>query len=291
MKKNNLWRIIWIVGIYAVLVAILYLVIMYKVKWEDKDFNKYLYFYDCSNQLCTSEIAPDKYYSKIICEDKICPFIKEINNNYLVLSNNSKSWIYDYENDKIINNYFTSYEHLNNNYYKAIDSNNMYGIIDIDGNVLVNFEYEYIDDFKNNILTYKKDNKYKFLNTLNMNQNTELYDKIVLINDKLYGYLKDEIYYIATYENYTPVNNIEYKYLYAYEDIIFAVHNKKIEILDSNLHNTLLMNISTFYEYTEKKEKDSLNIHVSNEILYFDIIQEDKKYIRYAYDLKNKKIL
>ena len=44
MKKNNLWRVIWIVGIYAVLVLILYLVIMYKVKWEDKDLHKYLYF-------------------------------------------------------------------------------------------------------------------------------------------------------------------------------------------------------------------------------------------------------
>ena len=43
MKNNSLWRVIWIVGIYAVLVSILYLVIIYKVKWENKDLNKYLY--------------------------------------------------------------------------------------------------------------------------------------------------------------------------------------------------------------------------------------------------------
>ena len=142
MKKNNLWRIVWIIGIYAILITILYLVIMYKVKWECKDFNKYLYFYDCSNQLCASDIKPDTYYSKIICEDDVCPYIKEINNNYLTLGSKNKSFIFDYKEGKINNNYFIDYEFLNNNFYKVIDSNNMYGIIDTNGNVLVNFDYK-----------------------------------------------------------------------------------------------------------------------------------------------------
>lgn len=291
MKKNNLWRIIWIIGIYAILITILYLVIMYKVKWEGRDFNKYLYFYDCSNQLCTSDTKPDKYYNKVLCEDDICPYIKEINNNYLTLSNDVKSWIYDYKNDEIINNYFVNYEYLNNNFYKAIDSNNMYGIIDTEGNVLVNFDYEYINDFKDNILVYKKNNKYKYLNIENMNQNTKLYDEIVLINSKLYGYLEEGSYYIASYENDTPVNDIKYNYLYAYNDIIFTIHDKKVEILDSNMKNTLLMSISTFYEYRQKSEIDSLNINIENNLLFFEIVLEDKKYIKYTYDLKNKKLL
>lgn len=34
-KKINLWKIIWIVGIFLILLLILYLVIEYKVKYED----------------------------------------------------------------------------------------------------------------------------------------------------------------------------------------------------------------------------------------------------------------
>ena len=48
MKKTNIWKIIWLVGVYVILLFILYLVIIYKVKWEDKDLNRYLYFYNCN---------------------------------------------------------------------------------------------------------------------------------------------------------------------------------------------------------------------------------------------------
>jgi len=34
-KKINIWKIIWVVGIFAVLLIILYLVVEYKVKYED----------------------------------------------------------------------------------------------------------------------------------------------------------------------------------------------------------------------------------------------------------------
>ena len=56
MRSSKIWRIIWIVGIYAVLVLILLLVIDYKVRWESKDLNTYLYFYNCNNNLCASII-------------------------------------------------------------------------------------------------------------------------------------------------------------------------------------------------------------------------------------------
>jgi len=35
-KKNfNIWRVLWVVGIFVILLLILYLVIEYKVKYED----------------------------------------------------------------------------------------------------------------------------------------------------------------------------------------------------------------------------------------------------------------
>ena len=73
INKNNIWKIIWVVGIYAILVLILYLVVIYKVKWEDQDLSKHLYFYECSQELCTTENEIDNYYSYIKCKDNICP--------------------------------------------------------------------------------------------------------------------------------------------------------------------------------------------------------------------------
>ena len=34
-KKINIWKIIWVAGIFAILLIILYLVVEYKVKYED----------------------------------------------------------------------------------------------------------------------------------------------------------------------------------------------------------------------------------------------------------------
>ena len=40
-KKNiNIWKVIWVVGIFAILLIILYLVVEYKVKYEDFSYNK-----------------------------------------------------------------------------------------------------------------------------------------------------------------------------------------------------------------------------------------------------------
>ena len=35
MKKFNLWKFIWVVGLFLALLLILYLVVEYKVKYED----------------------------------------------------------------------------------------------------------------------------------------------------------------------------------------------------------------------------------------------------------------
>ena len=35
LKKINFWKIVWVVGIFAILLIILYLVVEYKVKYED----------------------------------------------------------------------------------------------------------------------------------------------------------------------------------------------------------------------------------------------------------------
>jgi len=37
-KKVNIWKILWVAGIFVILLLILYLVIEYKVKYEDFSF-------------------------------------------------------------------------------------------------------------------------------------------------------------------------------------------------------------------------------------------------------------
>ena len=51
------------------------------------------------------------------------------------------------------------------------------------------------------------------------------------------------------------------------------------------------MRITTYYDYTIDNERDSLNIKVRDNILYFNVKNEDEKYTSYKYDIKNKKIL
>lgn len=294
MKNNNLWRIIWIVGIYALLVSILYLVIVYKVKWENKDLNKYLYFYNCSNSLCsTSDKLQGSYYSKILCDNDVCPYIENINNNLLILKNNDKSFIYDYLDEKIISNNYLQYKYLNDNYYIIVDEFGKQGIMDISGVVVVNPEYTSIGDYNEKYLVYldNDSNLYKIKDMTTGNDLSVSYEKIILINDKLYGYILDNKYYVSSYDSLPSESDTSYDYLYVLNDIILTINDKKIDIINYDLKSTLVMTIPTFYEYRAGQERDSLNIYEDNDIMYFNVFLEDNKYITYRYDLRNKKIL
>ena len=92
-KKKNVLRIIWVIGVYAILLLLLYLVVDYKVRWEDIDQNTYLYFYNCSGDLCTAEIEPTYYYGTVLCKNKDCPYIKEKYDSYLILKDSSREYI------------------------------------------------------------------------------------------------------------------------------------------------------------------------------------------------------
>lgn len=292
MKNNNLWRVIWVIGIYAVLAIILYLVIMYKVKWEDKDFNKYLYFYNCSNSLCTSDTPQNKYYSKIVCEDNACPYISNINDTVLILKKDNTSWLYDYAEEKIVNDKYVDYKYLNGKYYAVKDTNGMLGVIDTDGNIVVNFDnYDEIKDYNSKYFVYKKSGKYSLRNIDSNNDIQQNKDDIVLINDKLYALFEDGIYHFMYIENNSRVNDIGYNYIYSYDDTILAFSNKKVDILNTELKSTLVMPIATFYEYKARQERDSLKIRVNDNILHFVVILEDNKAVSYRYDLINKKVL
>lgn len=295
MKKSRLWRVIWIIALYGLLIAILYLVILYKVKWQDKDLNTYLYFYACDNNLCTSSTKPKEYYNKIVCENNICPYVEDINDNLVILNNSSKSWIYDYANNKIINNKYKEYKHINKNYYVFKDYNNKYGIMESQGKIILDPTYDDILDFKDNCLITREEDQFKIRSIENkdevlLNINAE-FSNFKLINSKYYLYQYDNKYYINTINGDNKINDSTYDYLLSIDNIVLAVSDKLIDILNNDLESTLIMKIPTYYEYKIVEERETLEPYIKDDILYFKVVLEDNKFITYKYDLQKQRII
>lgn len=292
MKSSKIWRIIWVIGIYAILSVILYLVILYKVEWEDKDLNTYLYFYDCNRSLCTSTTKPNNYYSKLECENESCPYITNIiNDSTIIIRNEEYSWIYNYIDGNTINNTYKEYRYIGNDMFVVSDVSNNQGVIDISSNVLVEPQYKYIDNYNNGYITYKENNMYGIDTTNKVYTIDANFEDIVLINDVIFAGKKDNLYKIYSYENIDNENNKDtYNYIYSYNDIIIAINNKKIDILTTDLKSTLLMKIDTFYEYTIEKERESLDFYTDEEFIYFKVFNNDNEYTKYKYNFKEKKL-
>lgn len=292
MKNNNLWRIIWVVGIYGILVVILYLVVLYKVKWENKDLNTYLYFYDCGYELCTSSLSStDEYYSKVACENDICPYITEIIDTKVILDNGEKMYIYDYTNGKIINDEYVTYKYLGNDFFAVTNEQNKQGIISNDGVVVVDFKYDKINDYLDNFVSYEENGLYGIFNEEKSIDIVAQYEDVVLINDILFAYKSNNYYYVKYFNSDNAEDNIEYDFVYSYNGIILAIKDKKINILDGDLNSILLMKIDTYYEYKTEWERESLNLHGKGNYLYFSIVDENGIEINYIYDTKNKRFI
>ena len=291
MKSSKLWRIIWVVGIYLILAVVLYLVILYKVKWEYKDLNTYLYFYDCNNLLCTTTNEMDNYYSKILCEEDVCPYIDTIIGNNTVLRENNSSWIYNYIDGNIINNDYVNYNYIGNNNYIVTDYNNNQGVIDIDGNILVTPKYKNINNYNKGYISFIENNLYGIDSMDETCKIEPIYEDVVLINDSMFAAKADNIYQLYSYNNLNPINNNKYNFVNSYNNAIVVIANNKIDILDKNLNSTLLLKINTFYSYTTEQERDSLNIYSDGENIYFKVYTDEFNYNNYVYSINGKKLI
>lgn len=291
MKSSKLWKVIWIVGIYAILLVILYLVILYKVEWENKDLNTYLYVYDCNHNLCTSTTIQKDYYSKILCKDKLCPYIDSIIGNNLILKRENTSWIYNYISDEIINDTYNYYRYIGDNMYVVSNDFDKYGIIDGEGNIVVDLKYNYIDDYMDGIISYIKNNAYGIISLDGKYKIDSIYEDVVLINDKIFAGRKDNIYQLHSYYDINSDNSNKYNYVYADSNVILTINNKKIDILDNNLNSTLLMKIDCFYEYISEKERKSLDIYSDDKYIYFKVFINSSEYKEYRYSIVDKKLV
>lgn len=296
--KNNLWRIIWIVGIYAVLISILLLVITYKVKWEDRDLNTYLYFYNCSNNLCTTTVKQDNYYTNLVCDHNVCPYIVATNNDIVTLKKEDKMWLYDYKNGIITNDEFLEYRLTDEKFYIVRNEFELEGIIKPDGEKIVDLTYQKIYDFRDNYIAYQIDDKMsidkiqddeKVVNVINQE-----YDKLLLVNKYYYAYIDQDGYHFVGYDPNGSANNNVYDYVYPVNKFVFVVKNGQIDILDENLNTKLLMKLDSYYSYKIEKERATLNIYEKDNLIHFSVFSHDDNgldtYTNYTYDIRNGKL-
>ncbi len=213
LKKVKL-SYIWVTGVYIILIIILYLVVEYKIKYEDGIFFNYLYFYNCNDELCTTnnydDIKNDGLVYSIYRYDYNgeIPTYEKINNQYLILNDNKNYLYYDYIEGKVVNDY-QEYKNINNEYL-IVKNNEKYGIIDIDNNSKLDISYDYIDYITEIFITIKN----KTLDVFNKDFVSILEDKITFTdNDKIDFKFNENTIDVIIGEN---------KYIY---DLI----NKKIE--------------------------------------------------------------
>lgn len=289
-KSKKIFRIIWIVGVYLLLTTILYLVVLYKVEWEHKDLNTYLYFYNCNGDLCSSNVSQSKYYNKILCEEDNCPFINDIIDNNVVLEKNEKMWIYNYVTGDVINNSYDEYRYLTNDLFVVTDNLSKQGLLQLDGTVLVLPKYEYISKYKDEKVVYLKDGFYGVDSIDGQNLVDSQFEDIVLIDEKKYAGFVDGEYHIYAYNNSTESLGT-YRYIETFNDVIFVIYNNKIDILTLDFDSTLLMKINTFYSYTTEKERDSLSLRVDNGFIYFNVYTSEDDYTTYKYNIESKKLV
>lgn len=288
--SNDIWKYVWIVGIYATLLIILILTVTYKVKWETKDLKTYLYLYNCSNKLCTNTTKPPKYYSKMICENKKCPMIIEQRENLLIMNNNGKLYLYDYKLDKIISDTYNEYYFISENLIAAKNEYNEYGIIDENNNIVVAFTNNKIKEKQGkHIIQYNENNKYGIKNVDGIIEVLPEYDDIVYINDNYFAGKSNNKYQIYNYNN-KKIKNTEYNYIYSYNGYSIVFYDKKVDILNSKLEEKLIIKLETLYEYLTTDEQKSLNVREEKGIVMFNIVNNENKYSVYKLDTSTGKL-
>ena len=240
-KKEKLYKIIWITGLYVILIIILWLVIEYKVKWESADLNRYVRFYNCSGSLCTTEENITKYYSKLVCSNNCPRIIEIINDKIAILAINNKELLYNYIDGNIINEEYSEYMKISDELF-IVTKDNKKGIINIDGNTILSSIYDDIKEYKDNVLTVNTLNKWGIVNLEDGSKIEPFYNSINIINSKKFIVELNDKYFLIN-EKEQELTDIKYDYMYYIDNYIVAIYNNKIDILNENLDSKLIMKI------------------------------------------------
>lgn len=169
MKKINIAKKTWVISIFLILITILIAVIDYKVHYQYLSKTK-LYFYECSGNLCITEVEDDSklLYSAYECEYEKCPiYKKELDDTYVLLENKNELLLYNYRTSKIISKDYDDYKFLDSKNI-IVTRNQKQGMIDTENKLLIETNYDqlgyeqngYITGYNLNHIIAKKDNKF-----------------------------------------------------------------------------------------------------------------------------------
>ena len=171
MKHKNIARIVWVTALFLLLILLLLMIMNYKIYYQYLTHAN-LYFYECADNLCISEVKDDSklIYSIYDCGYEACPtYKKSIDDDFALLNKENKAVniLYNYRTGTILSEDYETYQFINNDYI-IVSINNFYGVIDKNNQVTVELAYQQLGYQDNNYLTgysvdtiiAKKDNKY-----------------------------------------------------------------------------------------------------------------------------------
>ena len=172
-KKINKARVVWVIGLFALLIVILLMIMDYKINYQYSNSDYKLYFYKCNGKVCTTNTKSKnkKLYSEYECHSS-CPEYKgTLNKDYAILKEEIGYILYNYKLGIKITEGYDNYIFINNKYI-IVEKDKQQGVIDIDNNITISPEYTEIGYYKNNnLLGYnsnniiaKKDDTYGILN-------------------------------------------------------------------------------------------------------------------------------
>ena len=291
MKKNNFWKIVSYISVIGILLIIFNLVVLYKVTWETRDFNTYLYFYNCNDSVCTTTTKPkDIIYSKIVCKNDECPYASGFLDNIVILTDNEISWLYDYKKGEVFHDEYVKYELMDDGNFMITDNDMMQGIMNIEGKLLTINKYIEIVDYSYGLIVYKKDGKLGIDHIGGEKVISAKYNDVMILNNSLYAVLDNNKYQIYSVINNAPKDNVKYDYIWAGNNIIITIKDKQLDIVNNQLESNLLMKIKTYLGYTTNIERKSLKIQTDDKFIYFNLNTNNVDYTQYKYDIVNQKI-
>lgn len=252
--KYNIYKIIWISGIFLILIMVLLMVLTYKIKYQDSVYYKYLYFYNCNDDICATsnekQINDRSLIYSVYKYQKKVPSFKKINDEYVKIYDNDMVVLYSMYN-RIISNNYKDYDIINNDDIKFIaqNENDLYGIIDAEGKKQTGFVYS-------KLLTYNK-------------------ELITGIYEGKYG--------VITLDGKKTVIDFEYDNIIIYDSFIVCIKDNKLDIIDSS-KNSFISN---------KIDIDNNDNVVIEKKDNFIIIKENKnnEFSEYKFDVVEKKLV
>lgn len=215
--------------------------------------------------------------------------ITDINsdNIYIICAENGKYGLLK-NNQKIIDNEYQSlFYNESNNTITALKGKN-YGVISIDGKVIIPFEYQQIDITGDYIYAKTNDENVKIFDAsgteTSMNENTAIIN-IDNTEYKIYIETTDEKTTYSIYKNKQKITQNEYTYIqYLYDNYFIACNNDgKLGVIDDTEKTKIEFNYSSI----QKIENTSMIQTLNNEQKITEIYSKDMKKIT---ELKNATI-